>query len=150
MTPLRQQMISALQRSGKGERTQQAAVREVRLRAQFYGPSPDLISEQELQTYFLHRKNVDGLSPASMRICASGIKCFSQHVLTRDWHTLSLMRANTQHRHPAVRSVQEVRRLLRTATPLPNQVSCTTVSSLGLRLHEALSLQVADVDGQRL
>jgi hypothetical protein len=35
MTPLRQHMITALQRSGKGERTQQAYVREVRLRAQF-------------------------------------------------------------------------------------------------------------------
>jgi integrase/recombinase XerD len=150
MTPLRQQMIAALQLSGKGERTQQAYVREVRLLAQFYGTSPDLISEQELQTYFLHRKNVDGLSPASMRICYSGIKFFYQHVLKRDWHTLSLIRAQTAHRLPAVLSVQEVRRLLRSATPLHNQVYFTTVYSLGLRLHEALSLQVADVDGQRL
>src|SRR5205823_5287522 len=31
-----------------------------------------------------------------------------------------------------------------------NQVSCTTVYSLGLRLHAALFLQVADIDGQRL
>jgi integrase/recombinase XerD len=58
MTPLRQHMIAALQRSGKGERTQQAYVREVRLLAQCSGTSPDLLSEQELQHYFLHRKNV--------------------------------------------------------------------------------------------
>ena len=36
MTPLRQQMITALQLSGKGQRTQEASVREVRLLAQFY------------------------------------------------------------------------------------------------------------------
>ena len=150
MTPLRQQMIAALQRSGKGERTQQAYVREVRLLSQFYGTSPDLISEPELQAYFLHRKNVDGLAPASMRICSSGIRFFSQHVLHRDWHTLSLIRAQTEHRLPAVLSVQEVRRLLKAATPLHNQVYFTTVYSLGLRLHEALSLHVADIDGQRL
>jgi hypothetical protein len=35
MTPLRQPMIAALHRSGKGERTQHAYVREVRLLAQF-------------------------------------------------------------------------------------------------------------------
>jgi len=35
MTPLRQQMIAALQLSGKSERTQQSSVREVRLLAQF-------------------------------------------------------------------------------------------------------------------
>ena len=150
MTPLRQQMIAALQLSGKGERTQQAYVREVRLLAQFYHTSPDRISEQELQHYFLHRKNVDGLAPASMRICYSGIRFFYQHVLKRDWHTLSLIRAQTAHRLPAVLSVEEVRRLLASATPVHNQVYFTTVYSLGLRLHEALSLQVSDIDGQRL
>src|SRR5438876_2620849 len=150
MTPLRQQMIAALQLSGKGERTQEAYVREVRLLAQFYHKSPDCISEQELQHYFLHRKNVDGLASASMRICSSGIRFFYQHVLKRDWHTLALMRAQTTHRLPAVLSVEEVRRLLTAATPLHNQVSFTTVYSLGLRLHEALFLQVSDIDGQRL
>ena len=150
MTPLRQQMIAALQLSGKGERTQQAYVREVRLLAQFYGKSPDLLSEPELQHYFLHRKNVDGLAPASMRLCYSGIRFFYQHVLKRDWHTLSLIRAQTAHRLPAVLSVEEVRRLLKAATPLHNQVYFTTVYSLGLRLHEALYLQVTDIDGQRL
>jgi integrase/recombinase XerD len=117
MTPLRQHMIAALQLSGKGERTQEAYVREVRLLAQFYHKSPDRISAQELQHYFLHRKNVDSLAPASMRICYSGIRFFYQHVLKRDWHTLSLMRAQTVHRLPAVLSVEEVRRLLQAATP---------------------------------
>ena len=69
MPPLRQQMFAALQLSGKGERTQEAYVREVRLLAQFSHTSPDRISEQELQHSFLHRKNVDSLAPASMRIC---------------------------------------------------------------------------------
>ena len=150
MTPLRQQMITALQLSGKGERTQEASVRAVRLLAQFYHTSPDRIAAQELQHYFLHRKNVDGLAPASMRICYSGIRFFSQHVLQRDWHTLTLMRAPTAHRLPAVLSVEEVRRLLTSATPFHNQVYFTTVYSLGLRLHEALCLQVSDIDGQRL
>lgn len=150
MTPLRQQMIATLQLSGKGERTQEAYVREVRLLAQFYHQSPALLSEQELQRYFLHRKNVDGLAPASLRICYSGIRFFYQHVLQRDWHTLTLMRAPTDHRLPAVLSVEEVRRLLASATPLHNQVYFTTVYSLGLRLHEALFLQVSDIDGQRL
>src|SRR5215831_14638091 len=150
MSPLRQQMIAALHLSGKSERTQASSVREVHLLAQFYHTSPDRISEQELQRYFLHQKNVDGLAPASMRICSSGIRFFSQHVLKRDWSTLSLLRAQTTHRLPAVLSVEEVRHLLHAATPLHNQVYFTTVYSLGLRLHEALFLQVSDIDGQRL
>ena len=89
MTPLRQHMSAALQLSGKGERPQHAYVREVHLLAQFYGTSPHLLSAQELQPSFLHRKNVDGLAPASMRRCSRGIRFFYQHVLKRDWHTLS-------------------------------------------------------------
>jgi len=150
MSPLRQHMITALHLSGKSERTQASYVREVHLLAQFYHKSPDRISAQELQRSFLHRNNADGLAPASMRICYSGIRFFSQHVLKRDWSTLALLRAQTTHRLPAVLSVEEVKRLLASATPLHNQVSFTTVYSLGLRLHEALCLQVADIDGPRL
>ena len=150
MTPLRQQMLAALQLSGKAERTQQAYVREVHLLSQFYDKSPNLISEKELQHYLLHRQSVDGLAPASMRICYSGIRFFYQHVLKRDWHTLALIRAQTAHHLPAVLSIEEVRRFLASATPLHNQVYFTTVYSLGLRLQEALSLQVSDIDGPRL
>src|SRR5215475_11591736 len=150
MSPLRQQMIAALHLSGKSERTQASYVREVRLLAQFYHTSPDRISEPELQRYFLHRKTVDGLAPTSMRLCYSGLRFFSQHVLQRDWHTLTLIRPQITHRLPAVLSVEEVKRLLASATPWHNQVSFTTVYSLGLRLHEALFLQISDIDGQRL
>lgn len=150
MTPLRQHMIAALQLSGKSERTQQSYVREVRLLAQFYGKSPHLISESELQHYLLHRKNIDGLAPNSMRICYSAIRFFFQNVLERAWKTLDRMRAESEHRLPSVLSVQEVRRLLRMTTPWHNQVYFTTVYSLGLRLHEGLFLQVSDIDGQRL
>jgi integrase len=143
-------MIAALQLSGKGERTQQSYVREVRLLAPFYGKSPDVLSAQELQHYCLHRKNVDGLAPASMRLCSSGIRFVSQHVLPRDWHTLALLRAQTTHRLPAVLRVDEGSRVLKAATPLHNQVYFTTVSSWGLRLQEALFLQVSDMDGSHL
>jgi integrase/recombinase XerD len=150
MTPLRQQMLTALHLSGKSERTQETYIREVRLLAQFYHKAPDRISEQELQRSFLPRKNVDGLAPASMRLCSSGIRFFSQHVLKRDWDTLTLIRPQITHLLPAVLSVEEVKRLLASTTPLHNQVSFPTVYSLGLRLHEALFLQVSDIDSQRL
>jgi integrase/recombinase XerD len=122
MTPLRQPMIAALQLSGKSERTQPSYVREVRLLAQFYDQSPHLISASELQPYVLHRKNVDQLAPNSMRICSSGIRFFSLHVLERDWKLLDLIRAQSEYRLPAIRSVQEGRRLLSMATPLHTRV----------------------------
>jgi integrase/recombinase XerD len=121
-------MIAALQLSGKGERTQEAYVREVRLLSEFYHKSPKLLSEAELQKYFLHRKHVDNLAPNSMRICYSGIRFFYQHVLKRNWHILSLIRAATEHRLPTVLSVQEIRRLLK-ALPHPCTIRSTSPPS---------------------
>jgi integrase/recombinase XerD len=150
MTPLRPHMLTALHLSGKSERTQETSVREVRLLAPFSHTAPDRISEQELQRSFLHRKNVDGLAPASMRLCSSGIRFFSQYVLKRDGDPLTLLRPQITHRLPAVRSVEEGKRLLASATPFHNHVDFPTVYRLGLRLHDALFLQVSDIDGQRL
>ncbi len=63
-----QQSMRALQLAGMSKRTQQSYTRSVRMLVDFYGKTPDLISEQELQDYFLHRKNIEKWSAATMRI----------------------------------------------------------------------------------
>jgi len=68
--------MRALQLAGMSERTQQCYTRSIRMLVEFCGKTPDLITESELEYYFLHRKNVDKWSPATMRICYSGIKFF--------------------------------------------------------------------------
>jgi hypothetical protein len=73
MTPLRQHMSAALQRSGTSARTQPSSVREVRLLAQFSGTSPHLSSASELQQDILHRKNVDHLALSS--VCKKSVAC---------------------------------------------------------------------------
>jgi integrase/recombinase XerD len=145
-----QRMVATLQLNGKGERTQQAYTRSVRMLSQFYDKTPDLISEHELQEYFLHRKNVNHWSPKTMRICYCGIRFFYVNVLKRDWHILSILRAQNEHRLPAVLSVDEVRSLLAHIKTFHNHVYLSTVYSCGLRLHEGLYLEVADIDSQRM
>ena len=143
-----QRMVGTLQLNGKGERTQQAYTRSVRMLSQFYDKTPDLISEPELQEYFLHRKNVNHWSPKTMRICYCGIRFFYVNVLERNWHILSILRAQNEHRLPAVLSVEEVRSLLAHVKTFHNHVYLFTVYSCGLRLHEGLHLEVSDIDSE--
>jgi hypothetical protein len=89
-----QRSMKALQLAGMSDRTQESYTRSIRMLVDFYGKTPDRITETGLEYYFLHRRNVDKWSPATMRICYSGIKFFFINVLKRDWHTLSLMYAN--------------------------------------------------------
>ena len=150
MTPLRQQMTAALELNGKSPATVEAYVREVALLAKFYRKRPDLISEEELVRYLLHRKNTDRLAPTSMRICYSGLRFFYQHVLDREWKLFALLRARRELRRPSVLSRAEVHRILEAAYPFHNQVYFTTLYSCGLRLHEGLHLEIGDIDSARL
>lgn len=117
----------SMQVSGLGERSRQAYSRAMRLLVEHCDKSPDLIAEEELLDYFIHRQEISGWSPATMRICHAGIKFFFKHVLKRDWHLLLLARVTTFH----------------------NYVYLTTVYTCGLRLQEGLFLEVSDIDGAR-
>jgi integrase/recombinase XerD len=150
MTDWYQKALDALQLNGLGERTPEAYVRAVRMLCQCYAKTPDQISESELQQYFLHRKNRDGWSPNTMRICYCGIRFFFVHVVQRNWHTLELIRAQSEHRLPVVLSREEVRRLLGWVRTPHNQAFLSTVSACGLRLQEAQCLEVSDIDSPRM
>lgn len=103
-----QQSMRALQLAGMSKSTQKGYTRAVRMLVDFFGKTPDLVTEQELQDYFLHRRNVNKWSAATLRICYSGIKFFFINVLKRDWHTLALINAKREQRLPAVLSLNEV------------------------------------------
>jgi site-specific recombinase XerD len=136
-----QQSMRALQLAGMSERTQQCYTRSVRMLVDFYGKTPDKVTEAELQNYFLHRKNVDKWSAATLRICYSGIKFFFINVLKRKWHTLDLIHAKREQRLPVVLSLAEVWDILNTVGTPQNKAYLTCVYTCGLRLHEALHLQ---------
>jgi integrase/recombinase XerD len=150
MTNRYEKSIHALQLNGKGERTQEAYTRAVRMLVEFYHQTPDLITEEELQHYFLHRRNVDRWSPATLRICYSGIRFFFEQVLHRDWPTLKLIHAQRETHLPIVLSREEVPRLLSCVRTPHNSAFLATVYACGLRWQEAQPLEVADIDSRQM
>jgi integrase/recombinase XerD len=144
------QSMRALQLAGMSQRTQECYTRAVRMLVDFYGKEPDLITEQELQDYFLHRKNIDKWAAATLRICYSGIKFFFINVLKRDWHTLNLIYAKREQTLPTVLSVKEAWTIIDATKTPQNKAYFTTVYTCGLRLHEGLNLQISDIDSQRM
>jgi len=145
-----QKSMRALQLAGMSKRTQECYTRSVRMLVDFYNKTPDQISEVQLQDYFLHRRNTDKWSAATMRICYSGIKFFFINVLQRDWHTLELIHAKREQRLPTVLSLDEVRAILAAVRTPQNKAYLTVVYSCGLRLHEALYLQASDINSDRM
>lgn len=142
-------MVKALLVAGMGESTQETYVRTIRKLTEFYNKTPDKITEEELVDYFIHRQEVTEWSPATMRICHSGIKFFFINVLKRKWHTLKLAKAKREKRLPAILSREEVREILSHVNTPHNYAYLKTIYSCGLRLQEGLYLEVSDIDGKR-
>ncbi len=66
------------------------------------------------------------------------------------WESYLVMNAKREKRLPCVLSRPEVDRILKHVRTFHNRVFLTTVYSCGLRLQEALYLQVSDIDGCRM
>jgi integrase/recombinase XerD len=71
-------------------------------------------------------------------------------VLKRDWHLFQILRAKSESRLPAVLSREEVRKVLSCVRTPHNYAFLSTVYACGLRLTEALSLEVSDIDSTRM
>lgn len=145
-----QKSIDTLSLNGKSERTVQAYTRALRMLVAFYDKEPAQITEAELEAYFLRRKNLDRWSSKTLRICYCGIRFYFVKVLGHNWTLFNILRAKTESRLPTVLSRQEVQRLLACVRTAPNRAFLSTVYACGLRLQEALYLEVSDIDSDRM
>lgn len=145
-----QRFIDAMQLRSFKPKTQYAYFRAVRKLATFYNKPPYRITEEELCQYFLHRKNVDKWSETTCRIALCGIKFYYQKASGRKWTKAKLIKPDREEgRLPIVLSVEEVRKVLKHIHPFRHYAILATIYSCGLRISEAIQLQVNDVKTDR-
>ena len=150
MTDWYERSTKALQLAGLANSSGAAYTRMLRQLVDFYGKTPDLVSEEELQDYLLHCRNVTKWSAATLRICYSGLKFFFEKVLHREWHIFGYLKAERPKILPAVLSKDEIVKLLSSVRTPHNRAYFLTVYTCGLRLQEALNLEVGDIDSDRM
>jgi integrase len=85
-----------------------------------------------------------------LRIAYSGVKFFFINVLKQDWHIFSYLGAKRPNALPCVLTREEINRIFSKLKTFHNYAYLSTVYACGLRLQEALYLQVSDIDNQRM
>lgn len=150
MSSLRERMIEDLQLRGLSENTQDIYVRSVRQLADYWGKSPDQISEEELRDYFLYLKNEKQVSNATQRIALCAVKFFYRYTLKRPWPILEMIRPVKERKIPLVLSREEVQQVLSQVRIASYRVCLSTIYGCGLRLREGIKLQVSDIDSERM
>ena len=146
MTPLRQRMIDELCRHNYATGTQQAYVAQIAKLAKHFGTSPDQLTRQQVQQYqdLLTSRRVSWLPQA-----VAAMQFLYNKTLERNWTITHSFRPKS-NRLPVVLTLEEVSRLLASVEPLKARMLFTTMYGCGLRVSEALRLEVHDIDSQRM
>jgi len=146
---IRQKMSDDLKLTGKAERTLKGYLRAVRQLSDFAQKSPADVTEQDVREFFLHLKEEREFAYGSLRVALSGVKFFFAHTCKRDWDIFAMLKLQNVNAIPEVLSIEQVHRVIGAITKLQMFVFFWTVYSMGLRLNEALNLDVTDLDAQR-
>ena len=142
--------LDAMQLRSFAPKTQYAYFRAVRKLSDFYNKPPYRISEEELCQYFLHRKNVDQWSETACRIALCGIKFYYQKASGRKWTKAKLIKPKKEKgKLPIILSNEEVRKVLKCIHPFRHYAVLATIYSCGLRISEAMRIQVNDIQSDR-
>ena len=149
MSELRRRMYEDLQLAGYALKTQKSYVDAVQRLARYYNRSPALLTEEEVRRFFLYLVNERKLAKSTVTIYLCGIKFFYETTLKRTWNIFDLVRPRHVKKLPVVLSINEVRTIISLIRKPVVKMALTIIYSGGLRVSEAASLKVADIDGER-
>jgi len=145
---LYRQNIAALKRQGKQDKTIDGYSRALRRIAEYHSCPPDQLSTDDLKHFF--DALIETHSWSTVKVDLSSLKFFYRHVLSIDWVWMDIVNPPQVRSLPDVLSTEEVARLLYGFSKPCYQVYFLTVYSMGLRLSEALNLEIRDIDASRM
>lgn len=149
MTQLRQRMIDEMVLRGFSPRTHQSYLAAVSKLAQHYHRSPDKLTVDDLQGYFLYLAKTRGLSGSSCRLYLNAIRFLYLQVLGWSSFDVKLIIPKKAQRIPELLTRQEVAAILSANSNLKHRTLLMTCYVCGLRVSELVSLQVRSIDSSR-
>ena len=150
MTPLRQRMIEDMQVRNLSPHTIDCYVRQVALFARYFNRSPELLGPDQIRAYQLHLVHERKLGWGSFNQAVCALHFLYLKTLGKDWNIESIPFAKQPKKVPLVLSQDEVRAVLEAITNPQNRVIAMILYAAGLRVSEAVSLRIADIDSKRM
>jgi site-specific recombinase XerD len=143
-------MEQDMQLLGLSQRTQETYLYRAKKIIEYFNKPPEQITNEELRQYFLYLKNEKKYARATQTIALCGIKFLFEKTLNKKFDVLNIVRSPRENKLPVVLSREEVKAILKNIRVLRHRSCLTLIYSCGLRLHEATSLRVEQVDSKRM
>jgi site-specific recombinase XerD len=150
MSPLRQQMLDAMELRGFATRTREAYLYWVRELAHHTRTRPDQLDTAALEAYLLHLLRERHLAYSTCNQALHALRFFWRDVLKRPDIVVQLPNPHVPQRLPEILSREEVARLIDAAANLRDRTALMTAYAAGLRVSELSHLRVADIDSARM
>lgn len=149
MGELKDKMVMKMELKNFSKRTIQVYLFHMKKLVRFYGKSPDQLGQAEVEKYlhsfYGNKKSISGLVQAY-----SSLKFFYTEVLGKGEVVEKILRPRTEKKMPIVLSLSEVKRVIDNIKSYKSQTVLMTIYSAGLRLSEAISLKIKDIDSGRM
>lgn len=149
MTPLRQRMIDDMQLRNLAASTQKHYIACVAGFAKFFGKSPEELDIEAVRQYQLYLLNERKFSAETVNGCVSALRFLYLTTLEMPWTNEYFPRARRPHKLPVVLSQEEVLAFFDHVPSLKYRAALMACYGAGLRISEAVSLRVSDIDSQR-
>ena len=149
MGELKDKMLQKMELKNFSKRTIEVYLFHMKKLVRYYGKSPDLLGQAEVEKY-LHSFYGNKKSISSLVQAYSSLKFFYAEVMGREEVIEKIPRPKTERKMPVVLSLPEVKRVIDNVKSYKSQTVLMTIYSAGLRLSEAISLKVRDVDSSRM
>jgi site-specific recombinase XerD len=141
-------MIDAMLLRGFSPKTHQCYLSAVADLACYHHRSPDQLSEQQIQAYFLHLVKERHLAWASCRLHLNAIRFLYQQVLQRPFD-MQVAHPKYKQQIPELLTRDEVSRIIGAVTNPKHKMLLLTCYGCGLRVSELVALKVRHIDGER-
>ena len=150
MQDFMQAMITTMELRGFAKSTQRTYLAHIQRFCKFCGESPDSVGYDEVRSFLHHAIKERKLSSAYVNSAYGAIKFYYQSVLCREWNMLHIPRVKKKSSLPTILTPQEVRKIIEVTPNLKHKAILSTVYSAGLRVSEAVHLQVSDIHSDRM
>ena len=150
MTPLRQRMFEDMQLRNFATGTQRSYIHYVEAFANYYGMSPERLGLDEIRNYQLYLIEERKFSPQSVNCFVNAVKFLYTVTLEMPWSDEHFPRMKVPRTLPVVLSAGEVMQFFGAVGILKHRAILMLCYGSGLRISEAVSLKVGDIDSKRM
>lgn len=150
MSELRRKMLADLRIRNYAERTQSMYVARVAEMARHFGRSPSDLSAEEVREYLRYLKEEREVSRSAFAQTVGALRFLFGFTLGRPEMVPQIPYPRLKRRHPVVLSPREVTRLLNAIPNRKHRTVALVLYGAGLRIREALALELRDIDSERM